>query len=45
MKIFNPATPNLSPHHAKLYAMYEVAFTVADVSTALLLYDTVHNRP
>lgn len=36
MKIFNPATPNLSPRHAKLYAMYEVAFTVADVSAALL---------
>jgi len=36
MKIFNPATPHRSPRHEKLFAIYEILFTAADFSAALL---------
>ena len=36
MKMFNPTTPHRSPRHAKLFAIYEILFTAADFSAALL---------
>jgi hypothetical protein len=33
---FDPAARHESPRHQKLWAAYEIAFTVADVSAALL---------
>ncbi len=36
MKMFNPATPYRSPRHAKLFVIYEILFTAADFSAALL---------
>ena len=36
MAIFDPQNHTLTARHCKLYALYEIAFTVADFSAALL---------
>lgn len=36
MKIFDPRTKYESPSHVKLYAAYELLFTIVDFSAALL---------
>jgi YrhK-like protein len=30
MRLFDPGTPHKSPRHTRLYAMYELGFTVVD---------------
>jgi len=36
MKIFDPRKKHLSPEHARLYAAYELLFTIVDFSAAVL---------
>lgn len=36
MAIFNPQNHTLTARHRRLYALYEIAFTIADFSAALL---------
>lgn len=36
MKMFDPRTNYASPNHAKLYAAYELLFTIVDFSAASL---------
>lgn len=36
MRLFEPDARTRSPRHRRLYALYEIAFTIADVSAALL---------
>lgn len=36
MKMFDPRTKHASPEHARIYATYELLFTVVDFSAAFL---------
>jgi len=36
MSLFDPRTKHLSDDHGRIYALYEIAFTVVDVMAALL---------
>ncbi|GGA24475.1 YrhK family protein [Neptunicoccus cionae] len=36
MRLFHPDTRNLSERHKRIYAYFELAYTVVDVSAALL---------
>jgi hypothetical protein len=36
MKMFDPRTKHVSPEHARLYAAYELLFTIVDFSAAFL---------
>ncbi|MDZ5699720.1 YrhK family protein [Chelativorans sp. M5D2P16] len=38
MKIFNPSNPNRSCRHRKLYAYYEIGYTVAEFAAAMLFF-------
>lgn len=36
MAFFNPDTATKSPRHRRIYALYEVAYTIVDFSAAML---------
>lgn len=36
MKLFNPDTPQKSERHIRLYALYELGFTIVDFAASIL---------
>lgn len=36
MRLFNPDTPQRSARHIRLYAMYELGFTIVDFAASIL---------